>query len=462
MTRFIDSRHPYYDEFYDRWRFYLNSYEGGRDYLEGGYLFRHFREDEPDYQDRAMRSYYYNFCRTVIDTYISQIYQQTTAIYRNSGGIREYDRFLSNVDGKGNGIDLFMQEQAAPAAQIFGHVHILIDKPPMTRRPMTRADEEALNLLPYLTLIYPENLLDYRLDSKGDFIWARTREIAPSPDGPFASMPSEPRMQYRTWTRTNWYLHNDNGSLIASGAHNLGRVPIVTVVNVHSKKYPRCGVSALADIAPINRSIYNWCSLNDEFLYRQCFNILAIPQVPGSKVKKLGTMSALTFPYDAAKTPFYIYPPVEPGEYLLRNINDAIMQIYRIAVLGMHELEPTRQVQSGVAKAYDFQRANQNMVKKARNLEQAEIAVGELWGLWQGRRGFRPVVEYPTDYNINSLAEQLRADFELIQMNISDTFNKTLKKRMAQRAIKLRDAEQKKVFTEIDSAVAAIEQKKEE
>ena len=133
MTRFIDSRHQNYDDFCDRWRFFLNSYEGGRDYLEGGYLFRHFREDEPDYQDRAIRSYYYNFCRTVVDTYVSHIYQQTTAIYRNSGEVREYDRFLSNVDGKGNGINLFMQEQAAPAAQIFGHVHVLVDKPDLHR-----------------------------------------------------------------------------------------------------------------------------------------------------------------------------------------------------------------------------------------------------------------------------------------------------------------------------------------
>ena len=68
--------------------------------------------------------------------------------------------------------------------------------------------------------------------------------------------------------------------LIASGEHRLGRVPLVTVYNVASRKYPRCGASALADIAPVNRSIFNWCSLNDEFLYRQCFNILAIPDYP--------------------------------------------------------------------------------------------------------------------------------------------------------------------------------------
>ena len=452
MKKFVDSRHEYYENFCDRWQFYLDSYEGGRDYLEAGYLFRHFRENELDYQDRRMRSYYYNFCRTVVDTYISHIFRQSNAIFRDSRGVRDYERFLGDVDGKGNDMHVFMQEQVAPAAQIFGHVHVLVDKPVINRKLTSRAEEQLLNIRPYLALIYPQNLIDFRLDKKGNFIWARIRETAPSSDDPFKTDTGEDKWRYRTWTADHWYLHDEDGEEISSGEHRLARVPIVTVCNVESRRYPRFGVSALADIAPINRSIYNWCSLNDEFLYRQCFNILAIPQAPGAKQKKIGTQNALTFPYDAAKTPFYIYPPVEPGEYLLKNINDAIVQIYRIAVLGMHELVRFRQAQSGISKAYDFERANQNMTKKARNLENAEAGIGEIWALWENRKGFKPVVEYPTEFNIINLSEQLKTDFELIKMNISETFNKAVKRRIALRSIKLSSTEQQRVFDEIDSA----------
>ena len=108
MKKFIDTRHEYYDDFCDRWRFYLNSYEGGRDYLEAGHLFRHFRENELDYQDRLMRSYYYNFCRTVVDTYVSHIFYQSNAVFRGNGGIQDYDRFLADVDGRGNSMHVFM------------------------------------------------------------------------------------------------------------------------------------------------------------------------------------------------------------------------------------------------------------------------------------------------------------------------------------------------------------------
>jgi hypothetical protein len=220
---------------------------------------------------------------------------------------------------------------------------------------------------------------------------------------------------------------------------------------VSSRKYGRQGVSALADIAPVNRSIFNWCSLNDEFLYRQCFNILAIPDYPPmGKRRRLGTGNALTFPADAAKTPYYIYPPVEPGEYLLRNIENAIQQIYRIAVLQAFTASEAKRAQSGVAKAYDFHVTNQNLAKKARNLENAEEELARLWGMWNGMRDFAPRVEYPSDFSMREVSEDLRTDFNLLKMNISQTFNRALKKRIASSYRKLSDAEIARVTHEID------------
>jgi hypothetical protein len=255
---------------------------------------------------------------------------------------------------------------------------------------------------------------------------------------------------YRTWTREGWYLHDAKGNLMETDQHDLGRVPVVRVFNVESRKYPGFGVSALSDIAPINRSIYNWCSLNDEFLYRQCFNILAMPEIPGIKRRKIGAGNALTYPIDAARPPHYIYPPVEPGQYLLKNIDAAIGQIYRLAVLVATWGVDKAKSASGIAKAYDLYQANQNFVKKAKNLEQAETELGVIWGLWEGKAGFRPTVEYPVDFKITDLAEDLKNDFEVLRMNISESFNKAVKKRAAQRYVKLDPRELQRVFREIE------------
>jgi hypothetical protein len=459
MGSAVDSRFEGYETFCAQWRFFLDSYEGGDDYLCGDYLFRHLKEDEESFEDRRARAYYYNFCRTVVDTYIAHLFRKGTGIFRETQGSSEWARFLADVDRKGNDMTTFVQEQVAPAAQIFGHVHVIVDKPPADPSARSRADEEAKGIRPYLVVVHPENLVDFREDTSGELLWARVREPAPVEDDPFGPGLDEPAAsQYRTWTRTGWMLHDEQDRLIAAGEHALGRVPLVTVYNAESRKYARCGVSALADIAPINRSVFNWCSLNDEFLYRQCFNILAIPDYPSAgKRRRLGTGNALTFPPDAAKTPHYIYPPVEPGEYLLRNVESAIEQIYRIAVLQAWGVRETRRAQSGVAKAYDFHMTNQNLAKKASNLETAEEKIARVWGLWQGLKDFAPRVEYPSDFSLREVSEDLRTDFNLLKMNISETFNRAIKKRIASSYRKLSDAELARIRREIDGEPPEME-----
>ena len=452
MGSVVDSRYEGYETFCRQWRFFLDSYEGGEDYLAGNYLFRHLKEDEASFEDRRVRAYFYNFCRTVVDTYVAHLFRKGTAIFRETQRSSEWARFLANVDRKGNDMKTFVQEHVAPAALIFGHVHVIVDKPPADVAVASRAEEEAKGIRPYLVVVHPENFVNFREDTSGTLLWARIREPAPVEGDPFAAdLDDAPQYVYRTWTAAGWTLNDEQDRLIASGEHRLGRVPLVTVYNVASRKYPRCGASALADIAPVNRSIFNWCSLNDEFLYRQCFNILAIPDYPmAGKRRRLGTGNALTFPPDASKTPHYIYPPVEPGEYLLRNVESAIEQIYRLAVLQAWGTRETRRAQSGVAKAYDFHMTGQNLAKKARSLEAAEEEIARLWGLWQGLADFAPRVEYPSDFSLRELSEDLRTDFNLLKLDISETFNRAVKKRIASRYLKLSDADLATITREID------------
>ena len=453
MGNFVESRYAMYEEFCGCWTFYLDSYEGGEDYLRASYLFRHVKEDEEDFRDRIQRSYYYNFCRTVVDTYVAHLFRKANSIYRRGDDEGEYERFLSDVDGRGTSMNTFMQEQVAPAAQILGQVFVVVDKPRFQGELNSKAEEREKGVRPYVVAVDPRAVTDFRLDSQGNFLWIRIRERREEEVDPFykSEKAEGDEYVYRTWTRERWFLHDEEGNLIESDEHNLGRVPVVTVFNVESRKYPGFGVSALSDIAPINRSIYNWCSLNDEFLYRQCFNILAMPEMPGVKRRKVGPGNALTYPIDAARPPHYIYPPVEPGAYLLKNIDAAITQIYRLAVLGATWGEERPQSASGIAKAYDLYQTSENLIKKAKNLEQAEAEIGELWGLWEGKKGFKPTVEYPVDFKISDVAEDLKNDLAVLRMNISESFNKAVKRRAASRYIKLDPKELQQVTGEIES-----------
>jgi hypothetical protein len=452
MDSFVERTYGMYEEFCRWWSFYLDSYEGGEEYLTANYLYRHVKEDENDFRDRIQRSYYYNFCRTVVDTYVAHIFRKANAIYRRCDDGGEYERFLADVDARGNSMNTFMQEQVAPAAQIFGQVYVVVDRPKFSGEFRSKAEERERGIRPYLVAVDPRDVVDFQLDSRGNFLWVRTREVRERAPDPFheSNSAEEEEYVYRTWTREGWFLHDGESNLLEGEEHGLGRVPVATVYNVESRKYPGFGVSALSDIAPINRSIYNWCSLNDEFLYRQCFNILAMPEMPGVKRRKIGAGNALTYPIDAARPPHYIYPPVEPGEYLLKNIDAAIRQIYRLAVLGAGWGFETAQRASGISKAYDLYQMNENLVKKAKNLEQAEAEIGAIWGLWEGKEGFKPTVEYPTEFKISDVAEDLKNDFAVLKMNISESFNKAVKKRAAARYIKLDPKEMQEVITEIE------------
>jgi hypothetical protein len=110
MGSIVDSRYEGYETFCGQWRFYLDSYEGGDDYVRGSYLFRHLKEDEESFEDRRARAYYYNFCRAVIDTYIAHLFRKSPGIFRETQENAAWARFLANVDRKGNDMTTFMQE----------------------------------------------------------------------------------------------------------------------------------------------------------------------------------------------------------------------------------------------------------------------------------------------------------------------------------------------------------------
>ena len=253
--------------------FFLNSYEGGRDYLNSGAIFSHVREDASDYNDRKKRACYFNYCQPIVDIYVSHLFKKP--ISRTSEGYQEaLETFWPDVDRRGHDLASFMKEEVAVPCQVFGYMFVLVDKPQYGPDILTRADEEALGALPYFCAISPQSVINWSVDRYGKFYWLRYVEDVAATDDPFGS--GKKTRRFWTWTRTEWNHHEEvkqeGGTLavreVARGVHNLGEVPVVVFYNRRSKKYQVPGVSAIQDIADINRSIINVCSLINEFLYR--------------------------------------------------------------------------------------------------------------------------------------------------------------------------------------------------
>ena len=74
-------------------------------------------------------------------------------------GSPELEAFLDDADLDGQSFNSFMRE-AQIWSSVYGHVWLLMDKP--RSQAGTRAEELEQDICPYVTLITPENVFDWK------------------------------------------------------------------------------------------------------------------------------------------------------------------------------------------------------------------------------------------------------------------------------------------------------------
>ena len=260
----IRLRHPEWRENQIRWRWLLDSLEGGERYRQAVYghdlrglsirnLIRHKREypdpresggsfvdpslfgvdrlregDDPafsatddDYELRRARTPVPTFVAEAIDTHLSRIYAREV---RREGPERLSD-WWADVDGCGSSIDQWMAETVAPLLLTLGQLDLAFDHPaaPEGEEVETRADSERLGLDRCVgSYILPENMLWWRLDPTGHrYAECLVREYHEEVQGPAE--------RYRYWTAEDSTLYDPDGEVIATTPHSFGRVPIIRV-----------------------------------------------------------------------------------------------------------------------------------------------------------------------------------------------------------------------------------------
>ncbi len=450
-------QHPEYEAMLARWVFYLNSYEGGADYvLNTEYLFTHARETVEDRNYRLRRAVYYNYCRSIVDVYVSHLYRKEIIRESHDAG---YDEFLRNIDLRGSSIDSFMAGFVAPMALVFGTVYVLVDVPVINEELGSSYDEAQRGFRPYANMVLPMDVVDWDLDRFGQFNWVKIRETVPQQVSPLAAREKK-RLQYRIWTRHAWYLVNEDREFLnphgAQGEpHPAGVVPVVVVRNEHSLSRELAGVSALADIAPCCQKIYNLASLLDEFLYKQCFSFLAWPG--DVNTEELGASNVATYDPATKALPAYISPPTDPAAFIESQIDKNIEEIYRHARLRYEGTHP-RVAQSGFAKAIDFHDTDNALARKARNFEQAERGIAELYFRWCARRNDAQIT-YPREFSVRALNDEIEEAIRVISLALSPALNTCLATRLAKRLLPNLPVEKRR---EIEREIEAGASRKQE
>ena len=450
------------------WKFLWESYEGGQTYIKGGNqgmqaegtgvttvvdtssnLVKHPRESVGVYSRRQARAYYINYCGAIIDTYLSHLNREDPIIEVDHVA---WDKFIKDVNRRGDSLKEFRMEIEV-AAMVIGHTYILVDKPLIEAETLREEIEDGL---PFFTHIYAWELIDWQLDSFGKPYWVKIIERDTARTDPLEGS-KDPKPAYKIWTRQTWLLYNNEGEFLDGGDHNLGVVPIVVVKNRRSKANSFQGISAINDIAYINKRIFNLGSLIDEFAYGAAFPMLVNPAGDSEKSASLDVSGTVIFDFpDTAKhPPKWLSPPTDPLEFLSLEINGSIKEIQRLARLEAGFSEKKSANQSGVSKSFDWHSTATVLAEKADNFEEGEGNAIRLWLAWLDRPDTEFEIDYPDEFDIKAFEKDLEEALTIQTMKISKTYEAEVLKRVVKKHLpKLPEAELNTIILEIGEGVA--------
>lgn len=458
----IRRRHPEWREHQLRWRWMLDSLEGGERYRQAVYgvdrrglpvrnLIRHKREypdprelasggaadvsafatpgsdpaaaaTDDDYELRRARTPVPTFLAEAVGTHLARIYAREV---RRRGPDALAGWWL-DVDGSGTPIGQWMAETVAPLLLTLGQVDLCFDHPaaPPGEELRTRADVTRLGLDRCLaTVILPENLVWWRLDPTGRrYEECLVAEAHEGPDG-------DPIILYRHWTAEASTLYSDRGEVLAEVPHPFGRVPIVRVFDRRKTRCRNVGHSRYEGIAERQREYYNRDSeliLSDT---TQAHPLLqgpedyvqpdgSVPIGPGWLLpKKKNSLGGATT-YEGFEVVDF---PKEGADSIRANKADLRDDVDRDSAL-VRSAGREAVAQSGLAKMIDHADGNNRLAKLARTLAHAERIAAELalTVLADGEPDADQVrsieVTYPVEFDLYTASDVARAtaDFQVL------------------------------------------------
>jgi hypothetical protein len=455
----LRSTHPLYDSYLGDWNFFVEAYEGGKSFAHNtDNLFKHPREHKDDYKERLKRSHYLNYCEPLVDFFTAFIFAET--IQRSGGSSADfYNDFILDVNKKGEDITSFMQ-QVSDDKQIYGMVYVLVDAP-KTSGKLTKFQEKALGIRPYWVEMRPDEVLDWVVDNFEKYLYLKRKQSFDTYDA--GGRKSIER--YTEWTPEQVTITDvdvtepGKPKLLPPTVdpNALGEVPIVVLRYKRGKINRFMGESFLKDLADNNREVMNLTSLIQEFLYRQCFNILAVEtdmQMPLAQQQEgeIGTANVMQYP-KGANPPSYVAPEATPAQFIQSERERIVNEMYKRAAQDtVNELFNGGKA-SGFSKAQSFSTTVPKIATRAETLEKAENRLMELTMRYMGKK-WDGKVKYKDRYELTNITDALTQLTQLFKdlLMPSETFVKQELKRMVHEFDgKIQLDDMKKIEAEIDA-----------
>jgi hypothetical protein len=414
----IDRRHAEWRTHQLRWRWLMDSYEGGEAYRQAIYgwdltglpvrnLIRHKREyPEPreqnyygglgrppgsdmaaqatndDYEMRRARTPVPCLLSRAIHRHVSKIHAQ--APERN--GPESLLQWYTDVDGSNTPINDWMRDTLDPLFLTHGQIDLIFERPTISKEDRakikTRADELEAGLdKVVISYILPENVVWWELGKR----MGQYEKV----------LICEPQEQagpgYRFWERDKWTLFDYDGNEIDTQPNPLGRIPILRLFDRRRLRAKNVGMPRYEEIAEIQRELYNRSSelvLSDSTqahpLMMAPEDVLqadvTVPIGPGWMIPKPKTITENGVHYE----PFEILEfPKGSSDSLRTNMADLRDQSDACALLtkpaGAAGTNGQTVGQSGISKRLDADDGNAYLGEVASSLAKAERLIAEMF-----------------------------------------------------------------------------------
>jgi hypothetical protein len=382
-----------------RWKFLLESYVGGEEYRQAGHLTRYVLETDGEYAARLKNTPLENHCASVISVYNSFLFREEPK--REFGTLEsmiELVDFLEDADMDGRSLNAFMKD-VATWSSVFGACWIILAKPNVGAN--TRADEQAMGVRPYVNLLTPMVVLDWRWSRQAsgryELVYFKYLEDV---NGDVRVVKEWTKETIRTVQVNIKDNRIDNDIIEING---LGKIPAVCAYNGRSM-VRGIGISDISDIADSQKFIYNATSEVD-----QAIRMDSHPSLVATPETQVGTGSGALI-----RIPENLDPGLKP--YLLEYSGASIDSIYTSikhtvdAIDKMANTGAVRAVESrtlsGVAMETEFQLLNARLSEKADNLELCEEQLWRLFAEYMGTQ-WQGMIDYPGSFNIRDTGKEI-------------------------------------------------------
>ena len=383
-----------------RYQFLYDSYVGGEVYRQGGYLTRYQLESANEYALRLETTPLDNQCRSIIATYISFLFR--TEPDRDLGSLdmeASVEDFMEDCDWDGRNLDSFMKE-ASIWANVFGHTWIIMSKPDVGA--ITRADEMSMGVRPYVNLLTPLVVTDWRwkrrVNGSYELVYFKYVEDVNGDE-----------TTVREWTKdtiTTYILNTDKEMIVSTleEINGLGKIPAVCMY-AHTSSIRGQGLSTIEDIADAQRFIYNMTSEVE-----QAVRLGSHPSLVKTRETNAGTGAG-----SIIEMPEHLDPQLKP--YVLQfngqeissmysSIQATVNSIDKMANTGSIRSTEAREM-SGISRQVEFELLNAKLSEQADNIELAEEQLWELYALYQGYT-WDGEIEYPDSFAIRDIDNELQ------------------------------------------------------